>query len=215
MPGGPEALDELSSFVLFLLLVIGFVLFAIWPNRDRPPSPKTREPADRSPPTSPQSPKTTGPGRETARPGQDVAGQVLLGPAYVVDGDSLIIKKTEIRLFGVDAPEMNHPYGRKAKSALLSLCKGQRVRAELIENDAHDRTVAKCYLPDGRDLSAEMVKMGLAIDWPKYSEGRYRELEVPDARKKMWLAAARQRGHMHVWAKFDAQQAARVKKGKR
>lgn len=128
------------------------------------------------------------------------------GPAYVIDGDSIVIKKTQVRLFGVDAPEMNHPYGKKAKWALLALCKGQTVRAEIIERDAHDRTVAKCYLPDGRDLSAEMVKQGLAIDWPKFSGGKYRDLEVPDARKKMWLADARQKGRMHVWEQFEYNQ---------
>ncbi len=137
---------------------------------------------------------------------------IVQGLAYVVDGDTLVIKKTQIRLFGVDAPEINHPYGKKAKWALVSLCKGQTVRAELIEQDAYGRTVAKCCLPDGRDLSAEMVKLGLAIDWPKFSNGKYRSLEMPDARKKLWLADARQKGRMHVWEQFEAKQKARATK---
>lgn len=140
-------------------------------------------------------------------------GEEVMGAAYVVDGDTIVIKGTQIRLFGVDAPEMNHPFGKKAKWALVRMCKGQSVRAELVAVDAHDRTVAKCYLPDGRDLSAEMVKQGLAIDWPKFSEGVYAHLETPDARKKMWLADARQKGHMHVWRKFEARQAAKAAKG--
>tara|TARA_R100000750_G_scaffold57336_1_gene44286 strand:+ start:2669 stop:3385 length:717 start_codon:yes stop_codon:yes gene_type:complete len=131
---------------------------------------------------------------------------VRTGAAYVVDGDTIVVKKTQIRLFGVDAPEMNHPFGKKAKWALVRLCKGQKVRAELISQDAHGRTVARCYLPDGRDLSAEMVKLGLAIDWPKYSGGIYAALETSDARKKMWLADARQKGRMHVWEAFDTRQ---------
>lgn len=62
-------------------------------------------------------------------------------------------------------------------------------------------------------LKAElMVKQGLAIDWPKFSGGAYRYLEVPDARKKMWLADARQKGRMHVWEKFEARQAAKARK---
>lgn len=138
----------------------------------------------------------------SARPAP--AGRVVSGPAYIVDGDSLVIRKTQIRLFGVDAPELNHPYGQKAKWALVSLCKGQTVRAEVTATDDHGRTVARCYLEDGRDLSAEMVKIGLAIDWPKFSGGIYRSLEVPDARKKMWLADARQKGRMHVWESFEA-----------
>ncbi len=134
------------------------------------------------------------------------------GFAYVVDGDTLIIQKIQIRLFGIDAPEINHPYGIKSKWALFSLCKGQTVRAEFIGNDAYGRTVARCCLPDGRDLSAEMVKLGLAIDWPKFSNGKYRSLEMPDARKKLWLADARQNGRMHVWEQFETKQKALAKK---
>ncbi|MEL7115878.1 MAG: nuclease [Pseudomonadota bacterium] len=78
----------------------------------------------------------------------------------------------------------------------------------MIDRDDHGRTVAKCTLSDGRDLSAEMVKLGLAIDWPKFSGGVYGHLETADARKKLWLADARQKGRMHVWEKFEAKQKA-------
>lgn len=133
----------------------------------------------------------------------------LQGSAYVVDGDTVVIQKTQIRLFGVDAPEMDHPHGKNAKWALVNLCKGHTIRAEVTEQDAYGRTVAKCYLPDGRDLSAEMVKLGLAIDWPKFSGGKYSSMEVPGVRKKLWLADARQKGKMHVWKQFDAQKNAK------
>lgn len=142
-----------------------------------------------------------------ARPRADMP--VVEGPAYVVDGDSLRINKQDIRIYGVDAPELNHPYGQKAKWAMVSLCKGQRVKAKIIEEDDHGRKVAMCYLQDGRDLSEEMVKLGLALDWPKYSNGDYRMFEVPGVRKKLWLADARQKGRMHVWAQFDARQKAK------
>lgn len=131
------------------------------------------------------------------------------GTARVTDGDTIVIEKTQIRLFGIDAPELNHPYGQKAKWAMVKLCKGQRIRAEITEIDVHGRTVARCFLPDGRDLSAELVKQGLAIDWPKFSGGVYRSLEVEGSRKKMWLADARQKGRMHVWEKFEANRDAR------
>lgn len=132
--------------------------------------------------------------------------QILTGVVYVTDGDTIKIKKTQVRLFGIDAPELNHPYGKKAKWALHKLCKGHIVRAEITEEDKYGRTVARCYLADGRDLSAEMVKQGLAIDWPKFSGGEYQDLETPDARKKLFLADARQKGRMHVWEKFEAKQ---------
>lgn len=134
---------------------------------------------------------------------------ILTGAAYVTDGDTITIKKTQVRLFGIDAPELNHPYGKNAKWALHKLCKGHIVRAEITEEDKYGRTVARCYLADGRDLSAEMVKQGLAIDWPKFSGGKYQNLETPDARKKLFLADARQKGRMHVWEKFEAKQVKR------
>lgn len=130
--------------------------------------------------------------------------RVLEGPAYVTDGDTITIQKTQVRLYGIDAPELHHPYGKKAKWAMVRLCKGHRIRAEISDEDEFGRTVAKCFLPDGRDLSEELVKQGLAIDWPKFSGGKYKHLEVSGIRKKLWLAEARQKGHMHVWKKFDA-----------
>jgi len=130
--------------------------------------------------------------------------RVLEGPAYVTDGDTITIQKTQVRLYGIDAPELHHPYGKKAKWAMVRLCKGHRIRAEITDEDDYGRTVAKCFLPDGRDLSAELVKEGLAIDWPKFSGGKYGHLEVAGIRKKLWLADARQKGRMHVWKQFEA-----------
>lgn len=57
--------------------------------------------------------------------------QILVGSVYVIDGDTIRINKTQVRLFGVDAPELNHPYGKKAKWALHRLCKDRVVRAEV------------------------------------------------------------------------------------
>jgi micrococcal nuclease len=120
----------------------------------------------------------------------------LRGRAWVIDGDTLDIAGTRIRLSGIDAPEMDHPYGKSAKWALVILCKGQDVRAVFDGDLSHDRTVATCYLPDGRDLSAEMVKAGMAIDWKKFSGGKYRGLEPEGIRKKLWRCDARQKGLM-------------------
>ena len=131
---------------------------------------------------------------------------IIEGPAYIIDGDSIVIQKTQIRLFGIDAPELEHPHGRNAKWALVKLSKGNQIAAHVSEVDDYGRTVARCYVPDGRDLSAEMVKLGLAIDWPKFSGGEYSSLEIENVRKKLWLADARQKGRMHVWEKFEANQ---------
>lgn len=130
--------------------------------------------------------------------------RVLEGRAYVTDGDTITIQKTQVRLYGIDAPELHHPYGKKAKWAMVHLCKGHRIRAEITDEDEYGRTVAKCFLPDGRDLSEELVKQGLAIDWPKFSGGKYSNLEVAGIHNKLWLADARQKGRIDVLEKFDA-----------
>lgn len=118
----------------------------------------------------------------------------LAGKCHVIDGDTIVIRGTHIRLAGIDAPELDHPFGKQARWTLINLCKGQVVTARLKPELSHDRVVAQCFLPDGRDLAAEMVRMGMAIDWPKYSGGRYRQLEPEGVRKKLWRAAIRQRG---------------------
>ena len=120
----------------------------------------------------------------------------LRGTAWVIDGDTIVIDSVNIRLAGIDAPELDHPYGRNAKYALIQLCKGQTVLAEMDGSSSYDRPVATCYLADGRDLSAEMVKLGLALDWRAFSGGKYRHLEADDARRRLWRCDARQKGLM-------------------
>jgi micrococcal nuclease len=154
----------------------------------KPPSlPSTEDPQQRQPPLVEV---------EQTTQIKIVEVQELRGSAWVIDGDTIDIAGTRIRLSGIDAPEMDHPYGKNAKWTLVNLCKGQEVRAVFDGDLSHDRTVATCYLPDGRDLAAEMVKAGMAIDWPKFSLGKYAGVEVPGVRKKLWRCTARQKGLM-------------------
>ena len=124
------------------------------------------------------------------------AGTVLRGRCWVIDGDTIVIDNVRLRLAGIDAPELDHPWGQQAKWALVQLCKGQTVTARIRPELSYDRVVAECFLPDGRDLAAELVRSGLALDWPKFSGGTYRHLEPPDARRRLWRAEARQRGRL-------------------
>lgn len=119
---------------------------------------------------------------------------VLQGRCWVIDGDTIVIDKVHLRLAGIDAPELDHPWGQQSKWALVQLCKGQTVTARIKPEVSYDRVVAECFLPDGRDLAAELVRSGLALDWPKFSGGKYRHLEPENVRRKLWRAAARQRG---------------------
>ena len=111
--------------------------------------------------------------------------QTISGKCHVIDGDTIAIGKQKIRLAGIDAPELNKPYGKKAKWALVELCKGQSITAKLTGETSYDRVVAKCYLDDGRDLAAEMVKLELALDIPHFPDADYKHLETPNARRKL------------------------------
>lgn len=123
---------------------------------------------------------------------------VLRGRCRVIDGDTVVINSIRVRVAGIDAPELEHPWGKKSKWALVELCKGQIVTAHIKPELSHDRVVAECFLPDGRDLAAELVRRGLALDWPRFSGGKYRHLEPPDARRRLWRAGARQKGRFRI-----------------
>lgn len=103
----------------------------------------------------------------------------------MIDGDTIAIGTQKIRLAGIDAPELNKPYGKKARWALVELCKGQSITAKLTGETSYDRVVAKCFLDDGRDLAAEMVKLELALDIPHFPDADYKHLETPNARRKL------------------------------
>jgi len=110
---------------------------------------------------------------------------VLQGKCHVIDGDTIVIRRTKIRLAGIDAPELHQPWGQKAKWTMVEICKGQIITAELNGEQSYDRLVATCFLPDGRDIGAELIMRGLALDWTEISGGKYRHLEPRGIRRKL------------------------------
>lgn len=115
-----------------------------------------------------------------------VKPKVITGTCHVIDGDTIAIGKQKIRLAGINAPELNEPWGQKAKWELVGLCKGQKISAHLTGETTYDRVVAKCFLEDGRDIAAEMVKAELALDLPHFPDANYKHLETPNSRHKLY-----------------------------
>jgi len=68
---------------------------------------------------------------------------------------------------------------------MVDICKGQTITVELDGERSFDRLVGTCFLQDGRDIGAEIVKRGLALDLPHFSGGKYRQMEPEGARKKL------------------------------
>jgi micrococcal nuclease len=91
----------------------------------------------------------------------------------VTDGDTLRCRDgTRVRIWGIPAPE-RHESGGSAATRAMSEIVG---RADLTcqrKGTSYRRVVARCRLPSGRDVAAELVRQGHAEDWPKFSGGTY------------------------------------------
>ena len=118
------------------------------------------------------------------------------GSMQVVDGDSLRKGETDIRLYGIDAPEyrqtcrdkQNSEYacGKSAANALRGLVKGQEISCSSIETDRYGRAVAVCKIGDV-DINGEMVRLGWAVAYSRHSISYLRvEAEAKRARRGIW-----------------------------
>lgn len=122
-----------------------------------------------------------------------VSTDPITGGCWVIDGDTIHIGNHKIRFQGMNAPELDEPYGKQAKWALHKLVKGKTITAYPNGEKSYDRIVAKCFLEDGTDLAGEMVKMGFALDLPNYPDADYKHLETPASRKKLSWKPSKQK----------------------
>ena len=116
------------------------------------------------------------------------AAERLVGRAKAIDGDTLEVAGIRVRLQGVAAPEIRHPGqpepepgGPEAAAFMARRVDGKTLVCELTGERSRKRRVGVCRL-DGRDVGAEVIAAGLARDCPRFSKGRYAELEQPAAR---------------------------------
>ncbi len=120
----------------------------------------------------------------------------LAGKAKVIDGDSLRLTGTEIRLYGIDAPEARQvctarngsPYscGHEAARALRRLVAGGDIVCAVETLDRYGRSVSVCKA--GRaNLNLEMVKSGWAVAYRSHSlDFTDAEDEARKARRGLW-----------------------------
>ena len=118
-------------------------------------------------------------------------GAEVTGTARVIDGDSLYVSGVEIRLYGIDAPELyqtcikaGRPWncGADAAAALRTATSGRQVTCRARDRDRYGRTVAVCQA-GGLDLGAAMIKGGFAVSYGAY---RADEQEAREARRGIW-----------------------------
>jgi endonuclease YncB( thermonuclease family) len=124
----------------------------------------------------------------------------LSGQTSVIDGDTLEIHGTRIRLWGIDAPESNqlcrgddslqYRCGAKAANELDAFIARRPVDCSPVNLDQYGRTVAVCSI-DGVDLAEWLVRNGLALDWPTYSKGKYdvAQRDAEHAGRGIWVGS--------------------------
>lgn len=118
-------------------------------------------------------------------PDFDLAGRVV----RVADGDTVSIldknkRQHKVRLFGIDSPERDQPFGIAAKKALARRVADRNVGVVIIETDSYGRTVGTLYL-DAVNINAAMVADGYAW-WYRFYAPNNPELAASEdsARKK-------------------------------
>jgi len=102
---------------------------------------------------------------------------IILLSAWAVDGDTLTAGGQAVRLWGIDAPEINRAAGRRAAGHLRQLIRGAEITCRIKDVDDYDRIVAQCFNAQGSDLACLMVEAGHADDWPRFSGGYYKACE--------------------------------------
>ena len=102
----------------------------------------------------------------------------LTGVARVIDGNTLAIGATKIRLERIDAPETDQiclnakairwNCGIEARDQLAAHIAGREIKCTSNSVDAYRRTLATCYLA-GEDLNGWMVQQGWALPYFRQS----------------------------------------------
>ena len=102
----------------------------------------------------------------------------LSGRAVVIDGDTIDVAGSRIRLYGIDAPESKQTCraegqrwacGEQATRALTDRIGSKTVQCEERDRDSFGRIVAVCQLA-GQDLNAWLVAQGWALAYREFSE---------------------------------------------
>jgi endonuclease YncB( thermonuclease family) len=123
----------------------------------------------------------------------------MTGPVRVIDGDTLDLAGTRIRLWGIDAPEtrqtcegrdgQTYECGRDSRAVMVELTRDRAVTCDPRDNDRYGRVVAVCRTEAG-DINA-IVRRGWAVDWPRYSNGAYSREQQPARSEKLGIWSGR------------------------
>ncbi len=112
----------------------------------------------------------------------------------VTDGDSITVqhdaRQEAVRLHGIDAPERGQAFGERARQFTAALACGRMVVVRVMSQDRYGRTIGDVMLPDGRNLSQEVVRAGYAWWVRRYSTNH----------RLATLEAQARAAHVGLWA---------------
>jgi endonuclease YncB( thermonuclease family) len=117
---------------------------------------------------------------------------VISGWPRIYDGDSIFLGPAEIRLVGIDAPELGQACrhddrhfwrcGIASRDYLIRLVAEREVRCVITGKDRYRRLLGVCY-SQGKDLNAAMAASGNAISYHYFSEAYASEERAAKAAK--------------------------------
>jgi endonuclease YncB( thermonuclease family) len=123
----------------------------------------------------------------------------ITGAVRIVDGDTVVVGSTKVRLEGIDAPETDQvcldtngarwTCGIEARDQLKAYIGDRQVSCSLGGVDVYRRTLSVCRVA-GQDINAWMVSEGWALPYVKYSSKYVQAGEEARARRRgMWQGA--------------------------
>ncbi len=110
----------------------------------------------------------------------------------IKDGDTIEVlynnKPMVIRLLHIDCPEKRQAYGKVAKQKCAELCFGKMVQVQGTKKDRNQRLLAEVYTTEKLNINKEMVRLGYAWHYKKYSSDiAYANLESKAKGAKLGL----------------------------
>lgn len=115
----------------------------------------------------------------------------IVGAPDIIDGDSIRIDNQDIRLAGIDAPELRQickegdkdfRCGVTAKQHLETLIGNETVDCKIFGNDIYDRMLAACFVGDIY-LNEVMVTNGWAINYGGFAAA---EAQAAATKNGLW-----------------------------
>jgi endonuclease YncB( thermonuclease family) len=95
------------------------------------------------------------------------ATPTISGPARVIDGDTVVVAGTTVRLKGVDAAELGTARGENARRVMTTLVTGQ-LTCRLTGEKTYRREVGYCATANGTDINRAIIAQGAALACPRY-----------------------------------------------